>query len=115
MRPPAFFCSSCAFCSCCSEIRFSRTSSSPSRPAIQITSSKRERKYRRWAPCEASNHAHFQIILGLAGGDLDGFGRRGLAVSYTPSQELLGVQNPTGEPTSPPPKKKLIFLGAAQR
>src|SRR6266478_5338739 len=35
MRPPAFFCSSWAFCSCWREIRFSRTSSSPSRPAIE--------------------------------------------------------------------------------
>src|SRR5438105_12690970 len=100
MRPPAFFCSSCAFCSCCSEIRFSRTSSSPSRPAIQFTSSKGDRKYRRWAPCEARNHAQFRIILGLAGGDLESFRRRGLAVSFTPSSESL--------PNHPPPSRELF-------
>jgi len=32
MRPPVLRCSSWAFCSCWSEIRFSRTRSSPSRP-----------------------------------------------------------------------------------
>ena len=34
MRPPVFRCSSWAFCSCCREMRFSRTRSSPSRPDI---------------------------------------------------------------------------------
>src|SRR5713226_8322690 len=37
MRPPAFFCSSWAFCNCWSEMRFSRTKSSPRRPAMLCT------------------------------------------------------------------------------
>ncbi len=35
MRPPVFRCSSCAFWSCWSETRFSRTRSSPSRPDMR--------------------------------------------------------------------------------